>query len=342
MPSLPGYYGLVMRAPKYDIIGDIHGQYDKLIALLERLGYEPFGNHYRHPEDRKVIFLGDYIDRGPKIRETLHLVRHMQEAGEALAIMGNHEFDAIAYHTPDGRGGFLRERNRANIAQHAVTIAAFVGLEDEWAGWVRWMRGLPFFIDLGELRAVHAAWDESRIAKLRGKSLLDDAFLHAAASKGSDEFSLVEVLLNGPELRLPEGVFFVDHQGIHRSKVRVRWWDLSDDGDIGSYVFPSPLDYVKHPISRDQFDSLPNYPADAPAVFIGHYWLPAHWEKLPLAANIAGVDYSAGLGEAPLVAYRWDGGPLRAEGFASSVPPPAPENSNGNSSRNPKTIQHKK
>ena len=37
---------------KYDLIGDIHGQHDKLLALLERLGYIPHEDHYRHPEGR--------------------------------------------------------------------------------------------------------------------------------------------------------------------------------------------------------------------------------------------------------------------------------------------------
>ena len=68
---------------KYDIIGDIHGHADELQALLEILGYQQGS----HPEGRKVIFLGDYIDRGPKIREVLETVRGMVDAGQALAIL---------------------------------------------------------------------------------------------------------------------------------------------------------------------------------------------------------------------------------------------------------------
>jgi hypothetical protein len=58
---------------KYDIIGDIHGHADPLQALLERLGYREVEGTYAHP-DRKVIFLGDYIDRGPEIRKVLQIV----------------------------------------------------------------------------------------------------------------------------------------------------------------------------------------------------------------------------------------------------------------------------
>ncbi|MFO1021594.1 MAG: hypothetical protein U0903_12990 [Planctomycetales bacterium] len=48
----------------YDLIGDVHGYANELVALLEALGYRRTGGVYAHPE-RKVIFLGDFIDRGP-------------------------------------------------------------------------------------------------------------------------------------------------------------------------------------------------------------------------------------------------------------------------------------
>ena len=77
----------------YDLIGDIHGHAAELRQLLEKLGYSQHGGIYLHP-DRKVIFLGDFIDRGPQIREALGIVRVMVESGSALAVMGNHELNA--------------------------------------------------------------------------------------------------------------------------------------------------------------------------------------------------------------------------------------------------------
>ncbi|NDB35537.1 MAG: serine/threonine protein phosphatase, partial [Flavobacteriia bacterium] len=73
----------------YDIIGDIHGHADALEQLLQKMGYRRHQGIYQNPS-RKVVFLGDFIDRGPKIRETLHLVKDMVDAGFAHAIMGNH------------------------------------------------------------------------------------------------------------------------------------------------------------------------------------------------------------------------------------------------------------
>lgn len=80
-----------------DIIGDIHGHADKLEELLTKLGYSKTNGIYSHL-DRKVLFVGDYIDRGPKIRETLQIVRAMVDSGNAIALMGNHEYNALCFH----------------------------------------------------------------------------------------------------------------------------------------------------------------------------------------------------------------------------------------------------
>jgi hypothetical protein len=66
--------------PAFDVIGDVHGEFDKLVALLARLGYWELGGTWRHP-DRTAIFVGDLIDRGPKQLATVDLVRAMVDAG---------------------------------------------------------------------------------------------------------------------------------------------------------------------------------------------------------------------------------------------------------------------
>lgn len=77
---------------------------EELRALLDALGYRDS----RHPSGRMAIFLGVYIDRGPKIRDVLDIVRGMVEGGSALAILGIHEINAMRFHTKGGDGEFLR------------------------------------------------------------------------------------------------------------------------------------------------------------------------------------------------------------------------------------------
>ena len=102
----------------YDLIGDIHGHSKPLVELLTKLDYQLVDGVYRHSQ-RQVIFLGDFIDRGPNQREVIDIVRPMIDSGAALSVMGNHEFNAIAYFTPDPdqSGSYLREHTDKNRNQ---------------------------------------------------------------------------------------------------------------------------------------------------------------------------------------------------------------------------------
>ncbi len=80
----------------FDIIGDIHGCAGELEQLLEKMGYQITQNadksyHITAPHNRRVIFLGDLVDRGPRTPDVLRIVRHMVQNDAALCIRGNHE-----------------------------------------------------------------------------------------------------------------------------------------------------------------------------------------------------------------------------------------------------------
>ena len=307
-----------MKTQPYDLIGDIHGQHNKLTALLTKLGYLPHGKSFRHPEGRKVIFLGDYIDRGPKVREVLHTVRAMVEADDALAIMGNHEYNAVCYHTPDGKGGWLREHSEEKNRQVTTTLRAFDGRGDEWVGWLEWMKRLPMFLDLGGLRCVHACWDARRIKRLTGRSLADEAFLRTSATKMTPEHMAIENVLKGPEMPATDGNMFRDKDGTYRDTIRTRWWDIREGLTISDLAMPPGSMADPMTVDPSMLERLPNYGPEEPPVFFGHYWLPADAPKVPLAPNIGCLDFSGGL-DGPLVAYRWNGeGKLDANNFVTA------------------------
>ncbi|MBN1559482.1 polynucleotide kinase-phosphatase [candidate division KSB1 bacterium] len=83
------------RHGPFDIIGDVHGCFDELAELLLQLGYvitETDGTYrVQPPEGRQAIFLGDLVDRGPKIPAVLKLVMRMVADGAALCVPGNHD-----------------------------------------------------------------------------------------------------------------------------------------------------------------------------------------------------------------------------------------------------------
>lgn len=306
-----------MKEQPYDLIGDIHGQHGKLSLLLNHLGYQKHADSYRHPAGRKVIFLGDYIDRGPAIRETLHTVRSMVEAGAALAIMGNHEYNAICAATPDGQGGFLRVEKRAS-AGHMETHKQFAEHPAEWLQWIEWMKTLPMFLDLGSLRAVHACWDAKRIARLQGRSITDADFLRLTATHKTPEYRAVTNVLKGPELAMPPGYQAIDKEGKLRNTVRVRWWNVPQSALVTHLAMPEPFDSPGQ-AAPYELRRIPTYGPEEPPVFFGHYWMPPHRAREPLAPNIACLDFSAAFADNPLMAYRWDGERvLQAEKFATA------------------------
>lgn len=77
----------------FDLIGDIHGCYDELCELLEKLGYEvDRGQHKATSKSRRiVVFCGDLVDRGPKVVDVLKLVMNMVKDGMAYTVLGNHD-----------------------------------------------------------------------------------------------------------------------------------------------------------------------------------------------------------------------------------------------------------
>ncbi len=84
----------------FDIIGDVHGCFDELVELLKELRYEistqPNGETVvEPPQNRKAIFVGDFVDRGPKVAEVLRLIMRMQKTGAAICVPGNHDVKLV-------------------------------------------------------------------------------------------------------------------------------------------------------------------------------------------------------------------------------------------------------
>ena len=282
----------------YDIIGDIHGHADELHALLEKLGYR--NRTASHSEGRKVIFLGDFIDRGPKIREALETVRGMVEAGTALAILGNHEVNAMRFHAKGSDGEYLRPHTE-NVRQHQATLTQFPD-EAAWSGWIDWFAGLPLSLELGRLRAVHACWDGDAVAELRGIDRLEGATLEKYSVKNSSEYKTISQLVNGPEALLPEGCDHETADGTLRSEFRVKWWLDLKGLTCRQAIFP---DNPRVPDLPPRDVPKTGYPDDAPPTFFGHYARKGGVPE-PIRPNLACLDYGTGKGGF-LCAYRWDG-----------------------------------
>jgi hypothetical protein len=292
----------------YDLIGDIHGHADELLELLQVLGYQESKGAFRHPE-RKLIFLGDFIDRGPKIRQVLEIVRPMIEKETALAVMGNHELNALAFHTRDAQSpdNYLRPHNAKNEKQHRATLQQLSSSELDC--YMEWFRTLPLWLDLDGLRAVHACWDEKAMNEiataLEQHKGVADSFLQSACKKGNKLFHSVDVILKGREAKLPNGKSFEDKDGHERTEIRTRWYLSPAGHTYQTYALQTDSIDCDVPLTETIVAEAAPYPSASKPVFVGHYWLSADRPQL-LAENVACLDYSVAKGGF-LCAYRWQG-----------------------------------
>jgi Calcineurin-like phosphoesterase len=303
----------------YDIIGDLHGHADALVRLLTKMGYDGSSGVWHHP-DRMAIFVGDFIDLGPKQVETVMIVKHMVESGSALAVLGNHDLNAIAWFLPDPsrpseylRSHFSEEWGAKNRHQHSAFLAEVESNPELHRSIIDWFLTLPLWLDLPELRVVHACWHSCFIEYLSpillpggrlSKELMVAAVTNPELEDASQPsiFQAVEALTKGIEVPLPENNSFSDKYGISRTRVRVRWWNEQ----ATTYQAAALLDESLREKPSDA--KLPEgsrvfHATDVP-VFIGHYWLTG--PPSPLTDKVACVDYSVGHG-GPLCAYRWQG-----------------------------------
>lgn len=292
----------------YDIIGDIHGHAEELVKLLKHLGYSDSVTGYQHPE-RKVIFVGDFIDRGERLRQhkaLLNIVMLMVDNGHALAVMGNHEFNALAFHTTY-EGKPLRSHNEAHIRQHKAFINEFDEEPVLKQQVLDFFYRLPLWLEIDGLRIIHACWHDEHIQTMRSlttNNLLTEELLFKATVKGTAEHEAIEVLLKGVEVKLPEGTGFHDKDGNSRHEVRVQWWK-TEAKMLKEVALPFGVnlgDAAEVPFSMQSL--LPPYASEYPPCFIGHYWLEG--EPEPLKSNVACLDYSIAK-NGKLVAYRWNG-----------------------------------
>ena len=291
----------------YDLIGDIHGHADELVELLHLLGYDEERGYFAH-RDRKVIFVGDFIDRGPQIHRVLKIVRTMIDNDAALAVMGNHEFNAIAYHTPDpnASGEHLRRHSEKNIKQHQATLDQLPARE--LADYLDWFRTLPVALELGGLRVVHACWSRDGITTIddaiRKHGCFTTEFMVQATDENSQLFRAVETVLKGPETPLSAGVGVEDKEGRVRHEMRIRWFERPHGKTYRQYAMSDGAGFPDDPLPDHVAEIACPYPSDERPVFFGHYWLSG--EPKPLAPNVACLDYSVAK-DGHLCAYQWSG-----------------------------------
>lgn len=150
-----------LPAGPIDIIGDIHGEYDALCTLLELLGYGPDG---AHPEGRRLVFIGDFCDRGPDSPAVISKAQAFVEAGHAFAVLGNHEINLLRDDPKAGSGWYFAERRDSDQVDFAPFVSA---TQVQRSTFREFFLALPLVLEREDIRIVHAAWFDDCVDAVR-------------------------------------------------------------------------------------------------------------------------------------------------------------------------------
>jgi protein phosphatase len=231
----------------FDVIGDVHGCFDELTELLAELGYvateNDSGEHslsgpvYAHPEGRKAVFLGDIVDRGPKVLDCLRLVYSMVHSGNALCVPGNHEMKLMRKLW--GKNVQVRHGLETTLAEiDAVPEEHQKAFRKDAADFIRSLVS-HYVLDEGKLVVAHAGLKEEMQG--RGSGKVREFCLYGETTGETDEFGLPERLNWALEYRGKRTVVYG-----HTPVPEAEWLNRTVNIDTGC-VFGGKLTALRYP-----------------------------------------------------------------------------------------------
>lgn len=294
------------RPSRLDIIGDVHGHALELEALLKKLDYSFRNGTWKH-ENRKAVFVGDFLNRGSQNKKTLEIIKKMVENNSAYAILGNHEINAICYFTNRKSGRPIRIPGPTNKRYLDKVKREYRYDAKAFNQTIKWLRSLPLFLDFGTVRIVHAYWSNNHIELLKGarnkKKLTKKLLKEVTKGMSSVSKAFLETT-KGVEICFPPHMVVKDIRKIRKISFRVRWWTEPYGKTYNELKYETKSHLPDILIPKHLINPYEVYPKDAPPVFVGHYCM-HHGSMLP-TPNICCVDSCVANG-GKLAAYRWSG-----------------------------------
>ncbi|MBX3448789.1 MAG: polynucleotide kinase-phosphatase [Planctomycetaceae bacterium] len=238
----------------FDIIGDIHGCCDELEQLLEELGYERVaaensslwgGVSYRHPAGRKAFFVGDLVDRGPRVLDVVRIARNMMAGGNALCVPGNHDIKLLrklSGKNPEMTHGLAQSWSEIEALPDDIREPFCKELADFLDGLVS-----HYVLDDGKLVVAHAGMKEAYQG--RGSGKVREFALYGETTGETDEFGLPVRYNWAAEYRGSAMVVYG-----HTPVPEPEWLNRTVNVDTGC-VFGGKLTALRYP--ENEFVSVP-------------------------------------------------------------------------------------
>ena len=263
---------LIQQLPEadLDIIGDVHGEIGALCTLLDRLGYDDQG---RHPQNRRLVFVGDLVDRGPNSLGVLELLMPMFASGIAFMVAGNHELNLLSKKEKHGNKWFYgigehlftsEDTDDKKLLSHK-TFTRCVHTEERREEILSFFQSLPIALEREDLRVAHACWNTNSIEELRtGNQNLIERYNELVAELTEKAPSKINIPKN--ETPTPEAIAQNQKRDLflqNNNPIKVITSGLEQEAKKVMFIGGSPR-YT----SRQHW--WKNY--DGPPVIFGHYW----------------------------------------------------------------------
>ncbi len=161
-----------------DIVGDIHGEFDALIMLLKNMGYDEDGHH---PENRKLLFNGDFCDRGPDSVKTILKIKKLCENKTAFALLGNHEMNLLMNQSKTGSGWYFEDIRQLEHDKDFEPYYKATPKEKEEI--FQFLDSLPFIIESPDYFFVHAAYHAESFEFIKNLSIQNGHLISYSKNK---------------------------------------------------------------------------------------------------------------------------------------------------------------
>lgn len=284
----------------YDIIGDVHGEILILIQLITSLGYDL--STLSHPTGRKLIFVGDLVDRGPDSMAVIRLVKSFIDAGIAYSVIGNHEINVANQEPKDGTGWILERQNKDDRYLPFSKVTS----EEDKKFVFDFINSLPVAIESPSFRVVHAAWDLDAIDEIKQIDVISSYPEFFSSRKQSFRASLPVEELNA----------YLDEQDIYSEDLKDPSVELPILPGTANYYYKlqryNPIRVltsgVEEPIKEPMFAGgewrflgrhawWDTY-FEAKPVIVGHYWRKVNESTWSLSPDylFSGISFNSWLG----------------------------------------------
>ena len=284
-----------------DFIGDIHGNASKLILLLNKLGYFKDNEGWKHPEDRHLLVLGDFINVGPQSKEVLSILRELWSKSRAHILIGNHEYYLAWNYRKYGSGVF--DTDGPLKIEYEGILHEFKDHRELLKEYCEWFLELPLYIETDSFRAVHAYWSAKNGKKLLKYKKMSDYWTVFSEDEKKKSKKLKRIISETISGKM--AMFFNPCRMEKPEYYRVKWWkDLYGKDLKDSIMVNKKVKCPSIPINSEILPDFEPYGENEKPIFFGHYW----FKNLPflLRNNACCLDFGAAKG-GYLTAYRWNG-----------------------------------